>query len=115
MAVGDKVVSRLTVRLDRPMDFIQLKDQRAACFEPIGTLSGYRWNNGFGYYVDIKDASTNFFFDGLGKGVYVLEYSYRISRAGMYETGLATIQSAYAPEYVFSLRFDENDDKMIYT
>ena len=31
---------------------------------------------------------------------YVLEYSYRISRAGMYETGLATIQSAYAPEYV---------------
>ena len=100
MAVGDKVVSRLTVRLDRPMDFIQLKDQRAACFEPIGTLSGYRWNNGFGYYVDIKDASTNFFFDGLGKGVYVLEYSYRISRAGMYETGLATIQSAYAPEYV---------------
>lgn len=100
LAVGDKVVSRLTVRLDRPMDFIQLKDQRAACFEPIGTLSGYRWNNGFGYYVDIKDASTNFFFDGLGKGVYVLEYSYRISRAGMYETGLATIQSAYAPEYV---------------
>lgn len=36
----------------------------------------------------------------VGKGVYVLEYSYRISRAGMYETGLATIQSAYAPEYV---------------
>ena len=67
LAVGDKVVSRLTVRLDRPMDFIQLKDQRAACFEPIGTLSGYRWNNGFGYYVDIKDASTNFFFDGLAK------------------------------------------------
>lgn len=55
LAVGDKVVSRLTIRLDRPMDFIQLKDQRAACFEPIGTLSGYRWNNGFGYYVDIKE------------------------------------------------------------
>ncbi len=100
LAIGDKVVSRLTIRLDRPMDFIQLKDQRAACFEPIGTLSGYRWNNGFGYYVDIKDASTNFFFDGLGKGVFVLEYSYRVSRAGTYETGLATIQSAYAPEYV---------------
>ncbi len=100
LAVGDKVVSRLTIRLDRPMDFIQLKDQRAACLEPVGTLSGYRWNNGFGYYVDIKDASTNFFFDGLGKGGYVLEYSCRVSRAGMYETGLATIQSAYAPEYV---------------
>ena len=100
LAVGDKVISRLTIRLDRPMDFIQLKDQRAACFEPMETLSGYRWNNGFGYYVDIKDASTNFFFDGLGKGVFVLEYSYRVSRSGTYETGLATLQSAYAPEYV---------------
>ena len=57
------------------------------------------WNNGLGYYVDIKDASTNFFFDHLGKGVYVLEYSYRVSRAGIYETGLATMQCAYAPEY----------------
>ena len=100
LAVGDKVISRLTIRLDRPMDFIQLKDQRAACFEPMETLSGYRWNNGFGYYVDIKDASTNFFFDGLGKGVFVLEYSYRVSRSGTYETGFATLQSAYAPEYV---------------
>lgn len=100
LIIGDKVVSRLTIRLDRSMDFIQLKDQRAACFEPVESLSGYRWNSGFGYYVDIKDASTNFFFDGLGKGVFVLEYSYRINRAGTYETGLATIQSAYAPEYV---------------
>lgn len=99
LQVGDKVVSRLSIRVDRPMDFVQLKDQRGACFEPIGSISGYRWNNGIGYYVDIKDASTNFFFDHLGKGVYVLEYSYRVSRSGTYETGLATMQCAYAPEY----------------
>lgn len=99
LQVGDKVVSRLSVRVDRAMDFVQLKDQRGACFEPIGSVSGYRWNNGIGYYVDIKDASTNFFFDHLGKGVYVLEYSYRVSRTGTYETGLATMQCAYAPEY----------------
>ena len=66
--VGDKVVSRLSIRADRAMDFVQLKDQRGACFEPIGSVSGYRWNNGIGYYVDIKDAATNFFFDHLGKG-----------------------------------------------
>jgi uncharacterized protein YfaS (alpha-2-macroglobulin family) len=99
LTVGDKVVSRLTISVDRTMDFVQLKDQRGACFEPVGSISGYRWNNGFGYYVDIKDTSTNFFFDHLGKGVYVLEYSYRVSREGTYETGLATIQCAYAPEY----------------
>ena len=89
----------MSIRADRAMDFVQLKDQRGACFEPIGSVSGYNWSNGIGYYVDIKDASTNFFFDHLGKGVYVLEHSYRISRAGTYETGLATMQCAYAPEY----------------
>ena len=99
LQVGDKVVSRLSIRADRAMDFVQLKDQRGACFEPIGSVSGYNWSNGIGYYVDIKDASTNFFFDHLGKGVYVLEHSYRISRVGTYETGLATMQCAYAPEY----------------
>ena len=97
--VGDKVVSRLTIRLDRAMDFVQLKDQRGACFEPMNSISGYRWNSGTGYYVEIEDASTNFFFDSLSKGVYVLEYSYRVARSGQYEAGLATIQCAYAPEY----------------
>ncbi len=99
LSVGDKIVARLTIRLDRAMDFVQLKDQRGACFESIGTLSGYRWNNGFGYYAEVEDAATNFFFDHLGKGVYILEHSYRIARGGTYETGLATIQCAYAPEY----------------
>lgn len=99
LSVGDKIVARLTIRLDRAMDFVQLKDQRGACFEPIGALSGYRWNNGFGYYAEVEDAAANFFFDHLGKGVYILEHSYRIARGGTYETGLATIQCAYAPEY----------------
>ena len=97
--VGDKIVSRLTVRLDRAMDFVQLKDQRGASFDPENSLSVYRWNNGVGYYAEVEDAGTNFFFDHLGKGVYVLEHSYRVARGGTYETGLATVQCAYAPEY----------------
>ncbi|KAA6322904.1 hypothetical protein EZS27_027603, partial [termite gut metagenome] len=99
LVVGDKVISRITIRLDRPMDFVQLKDQRGACFEPIESVSGYRRSNGTGYYMSVKDASTLFFFDSLDKGVYVLEYGYRVSRAGSYEAGLAVIQSAYASEY----------------
>lgn len=99
LAVGDKVVSRLTIRVDRAMDFVQLKDGYAACLEPVDQLSGYRRDAATGYYVAVNDASACFFFDRLAKGVYVLEYSYRVSRAGTYETGLATIQSAYAPEY----------------
>lgn len=60
LAVGDKVVSSDDTS-DRAMDFVQLKDQRGACFEPMNSLSGYRWNGGIGYYVEIEDASTNFF------------------------------------------------------
>ncbi|KAA6350826.1 hypothetical protein EZS27_001814 [termite gut metagenome] len=99
LAVGDKVISRITIHLDRPMDFVQLKDQYGACFEPIETLSGYRRSNGVNYYVAVKNASVNFFFDTLNKGVYVLEYAYRVSRPGVYEMGLAVVQSAYTPEY----------------
>lgn len=99
LKVGDKVVSRLTMKLDRAMDFVQLKDQRAACFEPLSATSGYRWMNGVGCYVEIEDAATNFFFDRLGKGVYVLENACRMVREGTYEAGIATVQSAYAPEF----------------
>ena len=96
---GDKVVSRLTVRTDRTLDFVHLKDSRGAFLEPVGTISGYRWEAGTGYYVDIKDASTNFFLDHLEKGVYVVEHACRVSRTGVYNSGLATVQCAYAPEY----------------
>lgn len=98
LRVGDKLVIRLVLRLDRAMDYVQLKDSRAACLEPTATLSGYRWTGGFGCYVETKDASTRFFFDHLGKGTYVLEYSCRVSQVGTYQSGLATVQCAYAPE-----------------
>lgn len=98
LRVGDKLVIRLVLRLDRAMDYVQLKDSRAACLEPTATLSGYRWTGGFGYYAETKDASTRFFFDHLGKGTYVLEYSCRVSQVGTYQSGLATVQCSYAPE-----------------
>lgn len=99
LRAGDKVVARLTLTLDRAMDFVQLKDRRGACFEPQEALSGYRRGDGTGYYVEVEDAATNYFFDHLAKGVYVVEHSYRVARAGSYEAGIATAQCAYAPEY----------------
>ena len=99
LKVGDMMVSRITISLDRSMDFVQLKDRLASCFESLNALSGYRWNQGIGYYVESEDAATNFFFDALGKGVYVLESRYRIARAGSYQVGLASMQCAYAPEF----------------
>ena len=99
LKVGDVLVSRMTVRTDRSMDFVELTDRMASCFEPLNLLSGYRWNQGAGYYMDNKDTATNFFFDSLSKGVYVMETRYRVTRAGKYQVGLATMQCAYAPEF----------------
>jgi uncharacterized protein YfaS (alpha-2-macroglobulin family) len=98
LKVGDVVVSRMTITLDRAMDFVQLKDRPAACFEPVAQLSGYRWN-GVGYYMEVEDAATNYFFDRLGKGMHVLEVRYRVQRTGTYQVGASTVQSAYAPEF----------------
>lgn len=97
--IGEKVISRMVIKVDRDMDFVQLKDQRAACFEPMNAISGYRYDGGTSYYISIKDASTNFFFDSLDKGVYTLEHSFVVTRAGDYSSGIATLQSAYAPEF----------------
>ncbi|MBQ7553569.1 MAG: alpha-2-macroglobulin [Bacteroidaceae bacterium] len=98
LKIGDVVVSRMTIELDRAMDFVQLKDRPASCFEPVTQLSGYRWN-GVGYYQEVEDAATNFFFDMLGKGMHVLEVRYRVQRTGTYQVGASTVQSAYAPEF----------------
>ena len=99
LQVGDKVVVRLILTTDRPMEFVQLKDMRAACMEPVEQHSGPMWKNGVGYYRDQKDAATYYFFDSLAKGVYTLEDSYRVDRAGRYEGGIATMQCLYAPEF----------------
>lgn len=99
LRIGDKVKVRLTVSADRDMDFIQIKDERAACMEPEEQLSGYRWGNGLDYYCISRDASTQFFIDKMRKGTYTLEYTVTIDRSGTYQAGTATIQSAYAPEY----------------
>ena len=104
LRVGDKIVTRLVLRLERAMDYVQLKDSRAACLEPTSVLSGYRRSGSFDYYAETKDASSRFFFDHLGKGVYVLEYSCWVARAGEYQSGLAALQCAYAPEMVAHTR-----------
>ena len=99
LKVGDKITVRLTIKADRDMDFVQIKDDRAACMEPLQAVSGFRWSNGLGYYQATKDASTQFFIDQMRKGTYVIEYQVYVNRTGEYQAGIATVQSAYAPEF----------------
>jgi len=99
LKVGDLVRVRIELRSDRAMEFVHMKDMRAAGLEPVNVLSQYKWQDGLGYYESTKDASINFFFDYLPKGVYVFEYDLRVNNAGNMSNGITTIQSMYAPEF----------------
>lgn len=98
LKIGDKVTVRMILNTDRPMEFIHIKDMRAAGFEPVDVLSGYQWKNNLGYYQSTKDASTNFYIQYLPKGKYVFEYDYLANASGKFSNGITTIQNYYAPQ-----------------
>lgn len=97
--VGDHIVVRIELRVDRDMDYVHMKDLRASAFEPLTTISGYRWQQGLGYYESPRDASMNFFFDFLPRGTYLFEYSLYATHAGDFSNGITTVQCMYAPEF----------------
>ena len=99
LTVGDKLVVRITLRTDRDMDYVSLKDQRASCLEPVTQLSGYRCSDGTCYYQSPKDAAMYYFFDHLEKGTFVFEYPLWVTHAGQYSNGITSAQCLYAPEF----------------
>jgi uncharacterized protein YfaS (alpha-2-macroglobulin family) len=99
LKVGDKVKVRIELRVDRDMEYVHMKDMRAACMEPVNVLSGYKYQDALGYYESTKDASTNFFFSWLNKGTYVFEYPMFVTHEGNFSNGITTIQCMYAPEF----------------
>jgi uncharacterized protein YfaS (alpha-2-macroglobulin family) len=97
--VGDKIVVRVELRSDRDMEYLHLKDMRASAFEPVNVLSGYRFQDGLGYYESTRDASTNFFIGYLQKGTYVFEYKLVATQKGDFSNGITSVQCMYAPEF----------------
>jgi hypothetical protein len=98
---GDRVVARIELRADRDMEYVHMKDMRAACLEPVNVLSQYKWQDGLGYYESTKDASTDFFFDVLPRGTYVFEYDMLAGQSGNFSNGITTIECLYAPEFTW--------------
>ncbi|MCC9656906.1 alpha-2-macroglobulin [Rhodopirellula sp. JC737] len=97
--VGDELVSRLIIRSDRDMEFLHLRDHRGSGTEPVNVLSQYRSQDALGYYQSTRDAAEHFFIGYLRKGTYVLESRCRVQLRGNYQTGMASIESMYAPQY----------------
>ncbi len=99
LKVGDKIKVRIELKVDRDMEYVHMKDMRAACMEPTNVLSEYKYQGGLGYYESTKDASTNFFFGWLARGSYVFEYPMFVTHAGNFSNGITSIQCMYAPEF----------------
>lgn len=99
LRVGDRLTTKITLRLTQDLDFVTLRDPRPGFAEPIVQTASYQWGAGTGYYVEPKDKETNFYFDHLLRGEYVLEYEQYVTRTGLYSGLVTRAQSAYAPEY----------------
>jgi hypothetical protein len=66
--VGDELVVRLELRVDRDMEYVHLKDQRGSGTEPVNVLSPDRYQDGLAYYESTRDTASHFFIDTLPKG-----------------------------------------------
>lgn len=94
---GERVRVELTLRLRRDMDYVSVLDGRSACLQPVQQLSGYVWQDGAGYYRDVRLRDTNLFFDFLKKGTTIVTYDCFVSQDGDYTLGIASAQCLYAP------------------
>lgn len=96
---GDQLEVQLTITARHAAEYVHLRDPRPAGAEPERLASGYRWDQGLGFYEEIRDSGTNFFFGWLPAGEYTLRHRLRATVPGTFRTGPATLQSLYAPEF----------------
>lgn len=97
LSLGTKVKVELLIKCDRALDYVAVTDERPACFSPVDQLPGYVWSEGIGFYRVNADTSTALLIDSLPKGTYLLSYEMWVTSAGRFISGVATVQSQYAP------------------
>ncbi|OFZ80820.1 MAG: hypothetical protein A2603_03595 [Bdellovibrionales bacterium RIFOXYD1_FULL_55_31] len=99
LRIGEEVEVQLSIRSRHAMEYVHLRDPRAAGFEPVSQVSRHHWANGLTWYEEIRDNGANFFFERLPAGEVTLKYRLRASGSGKYRVSPATIQGVYAPEF----------------
>ncbi len=97
LTVGDKIKVELHIKTTQDMDYVAITDDRAACFEPVEQLPAPIFNEGIYFYRENRDAATNIFVTHLPKGTYLLTYELYTNNSGKFTSGIASIQSQYAP------------------
>jgi len=99
IAVGDEIEVQLELRAKHEAEYVHLRDPRPAGCEPASLRSEFRWGLGIGWYEEVRDSGTNFFFESLPVGAFPFKYRLRAATAGTFKVAPATVQSMYAPEF----------------
>jgi alpha-2-macroglobulin len=99
LSLGDEVEVQISVSSKHAAEYVQLRDPRASGFEPISSVSQYKWDFGVGWYEEVRDSATNFFFDWIPQGEFTFKYRMRVTNTGRFRIGPATLQPVYAPEF----------------
>ena len=97
--LGERITVKIVVTSDRDLEYVQLKDPRAAAFEPVNIHEREGWQNGVRWVESPRDASVCFFFSRLPQGTVVLEYDVFATQSGDFSNGATTVECMYAPEY----------------
>lgn len=97
LKVGQRVRVELTVNSSRDIDYATIVDEMPGCLAPADQLSGYQWQDGTGFYREMKTDAADFFFYTLRKGTFIITYDCFVAQEGDYANGIATLQSLYAP------------------
>lgn len=97
--VGDRVRVVLSLSCDRNLEYLELKNLRAACLEPVSTASGWCYTNGLGYYEAVNNSYDALYIDRLDKGKYTIESTYYLTNPGTFTLAPTVLQCLYAPEF----------------
>ena len=97
-SVGDVIKIQLTIKAKRDINYVTIRDERAACFEPIEQLPKPIFSEGISFYRENRNDATNIFITNLPKGTYILSYDMYVNNEGVFASGIATIQSQYTPQ-----------------
>ncbi|MCM1521171.1 MAG: hypothetical protein NC039_00795 [Muribaculaceae bacterium] len=97
--VGDRITVSLTLHVDIDMDYLVITDSRPAAFELVDQLPGRIYSDGVCFYRENRDSETRIFIDRISRGDYILTYDVWVNNPGTFSSGIATVQSQYAPRF----------------
>ena len=95
--VGSRVKVQLTIHTKRNLDYVTIVDDRPAAFSPVDQIPGWMWSEGCGFYRENRNSFTALYVVSMRPGTYLLTYEMNVTLAGSFSSGVATIQSQYAP------------------